>query len=103
MEFDAKNVTKELLIWLRNWFLENGKDCNAILGISGGKDSTVTAALCVEALGKDRVYGLMLPNGKQKDITDSYRVCEHLGINSSNISTHFLPSSLVISLLYLSK
>ena len=45
--FDEKKVTKELLEWLRNWFNENGRDCNAIIGISGGKDSTVTAALCV--------------------------------------------------------
>ena len=82
-EFDAKKVTKELLIWLRNWFLENGKDCNAIIGISGGKDSTITAALCVEALGKDRVYGVMMPNGEQKDISDSIRVCELLDIKNT--------------------
>ena len=81
-EFDAKKVTKELLKWLRDWFEVNGKGCNAVLGISGGKDSTVTAALCVEALGKDRVIGVMMPNGEQKDISDSIRVCELLNIKN---------------------
>ena len=81
-EFDAKKVTKELLIWLRDWFEINGKGCNAVLGISGGKDSTVTAALCVEALGKDRVIGVMMPNGEQKDISDSIRVCDLLDIKN---------------------
>lgn len=81
--FDEKKITKELLLWLKNWFEENGKNCNAILGISGGKDSTVAAALCVEALGKDRVYGVMMPNGEQKDINDSIRVCNLLGIKNT--------------------
>jgi NAD+ synthase len=81
--FDEKKVTKELLIWLRNWFEENGKGCNAILGISGGKDSTVAAALCVKALGKDRVYGVMMPDGEQKDISDSIRVCKILDIQNT--------------------
>ena len=86
MKFDEKKVTKELLEWLRDWFLKNGKDCNAILGISGGKDSTVTAALCVEALGKNRVIGVLMPNGEQKDISDSHRVCKLLGIQNVTIN-----------------
>lgn len=69
-----------LVDWLRKWFDENGKDCNAIVGISGGKDSTVVAALCVEALGADRVIGVLMPNGIQKDIDDSYEVIKYLGI-----------------------
>ena len=81
--FDEKKVTKELLVWLKDWFEVNGKGCNAIIGISGGKDSTVTAALCVEALGKDRVYGVMMPNGGQKDISDSIRVCDLLQIKNT--------------------
>jgi len=85
-DFDEKKVTKELLIWLREWFLKNGKGCNAILGISGGKDSTVAAALCVKALGKNRVIGVMMPNGEQKDISDSKRVCELLDIQSITIN-----------------
>ena len=84
--FDEKKVTKELLEWLRAWFIENGKDCNAVIGISGGKDSTVTAALCVEALGKDRVIGVMMPNGMQADITDSIKVCEVLGIKNYTVN-----------------
>ena len=85
-KFDEKKVTKELIIWLREWFEKNGKNCNAILGISGGKDSTVTAALCVKALGKERVIGIMMPNGNQKDINDSIRVCELLDIKNITIN-----------------
>ena len=84
--FDEKKVTKELMIWLRNWFNENGKDCNAIIGISGGKDSTVTAALCAKALGKDRVIGVMMPNGYQADIADSKKVCDFLDIKNITIN-----------------
>ena len=84
--FNAKKVTEELIIWLRNWFLNNGKDCNAVIGISGGKDSTVVAALAVAALGKERVIGVMMPNGEQKDISDSIRVCEFLGIRNITIN-----------------
>lgn len=80
--FDAKIAAKECVQWIKNWFEENGKGCNAVIGISGGKDSTVAAALCVEALGKDRVYGIMMPNGYQSDIADAKRVIKHLGIRS---------------------
>lgn len=85
-EFDEKKVTKELLIWLRNWFEANGKGCNAVLGISGGKDSTVAAALCAKALGKDRVIGVLMPNGIQSDISDSRRVCNILDIPNVTIN-----------------
>ncbi len=84
--FDEKKVTKELLVWLRDWFEKNGKGCNAVLGISGGKDSSIAAALCVKTLGKDRVIGVLMPNGKQKDIGDSYRVCELLDIRNITIN-----------------
>ena len=84
--FNEKEVTKELLIWLRDWFEKNGKGCNAILGISGGKDSSVAAALCVKALGKERVIGVMMPNGEQKDISDSIRVCNLLDIRNITIN-----------------
>lgn len=78
--FDAKKVKNELIQWIRDWFEKNGPTCNAVIGISGGKDSTVVAALCVEALGKDRVIGVLLPQGTQSDIDDSYNVVRHLGI-----------------------
>lgn len=83
--FDAKDTKNKLIAWIRNWFKENGRDCNAIIGISGGKDSSVCAALCVEALGKDRVVGVLMPNLKQDDIADSYQLVEHLGIKSFTI------------------
>ncbi len=85
-DFDEKKVTKELLLWLKNWFEENGKDCNAVLGISGGKDSTVAAALCVKALGKERVIGVLMPNGEQNDISDSHKVCKLLDIRNITIN-----------------
>lgn len=83
--FDAKDTTSKLIEWIRGWFEENGKDCNAVIGISGGKDSSVCAALCVEALGKDRVIGVLMPNLKQDDIADSYQLVEHLGIKSFTV------------------
>ena len=79
-QFDAKAATEQCVVWIRDFFEANGRDCNAVLGISGGKDSTVAAALCVEALGKDRVIGVLMPNGEQADIDCSYKICKHLGI-----------------------
>ena len=78
--FNAKQVKDDLVKWIQKWFEENGPDCKAVIGISGGKDSSVVAALCVEALGKDRVIGVMMPNGVQHDIDMSKKVIDHLGI-----------------------
>ena len=85
-KFNVKEVTEGAINWIREWFEENGKGCNVVLGVSGGKDSTVVAKLCVEALGADRVIGVMMPCGVQKDISDSIRVCEHLGIKNYTIN-----------------
>jgi NAD+ synthase len=85
-EFDAKKIKEELIKWVRDWFEENGKGCNAVIGISGGKDSTVTAALMVEALGKDRVIGVLMPNGIQADISDSKKVVEFLDIKNITVN-----------------
>ncbi len=82
---DILKVKQDCIAWIRNYFDENGKDCNAVIGISGGKDSTITAALCVEALGADRVIGVLMPYHRQKDIADAYRVVEHLGIQKYEI------------------
>ena len=79
-EFNAIEVKDRCVEWIRDFFEENGKGCNAIVGISGGKDSSIVAALCVEALGKDRVMGVLMPNGEQSDISYSYFLCENLGI-----------------------
>lgn len=83
--FDAKTVKNEVVQWIAEWFNENGKDCNAVIGISGGKDSSVVAALCTEALGKDRVIGVLMPNHIQDDIEYSHVLCEHLGIKNYTV------------------
>ena len=80
MKFNVEAATEGIVKWIQNWFKENGKGCNAVIGISGGKDSTVCAGLLVKALGKDRVIGVLMPNGEQADISDSYKICEFLGI-----------------------
>lgn len=77
---DIKKTKEELVQWIYRFFQENGEGCNAIVGISGGKDSSVVAALCVEALGKDRVIGVLMPNGQQSDIEFSYELVKSLGI-----------------------
>ena len=80
---DREKLTKAMngcIEWIREFFEENGKGCNAVLGISGGKDSSVVAALLVEALGKDRVIGVLMPNGEQADIDMAKLLVNHLGI-----------------------
>lgn len=74
-----EKLTENVIQWIKNYF-ENNPDGKVICGISGGKDSTIVAALCVKALGADRVIGVLMPNRVQKDIEDSYRVCDYLGI-----------------------
>ena len=78
--FDALKVKNECIEWIREFFKNNGPDCNAVVGISGGKDSSVAAALCVEALGKDRVIGVLMPQGEQHDIDMAYLLVNTLGI-----------------------
>ena len=80
-----------------NWIKEQFKDIpdgKAIIGISGGKDSTIAAALCVKALGADRVVGVLMPQGAQNDINDSREVCEHLGIYHMEINIGYVCSHL---------
>lgn len=84
--FDAVKVKNECVQWIREFFEENGRDCNAVVGISGGKDSSVAAALCVEALGKDRVVGVLMPCGQQHDIDMAYLLVNHLGIKYYEIN-----------------
>lgn len=88
MNKDIKQIHKECVEWIRNWFAENGPDCKAVVGISGGKDSTIVAALCVEALGADRVIGVLMPNDKQNDIDDARNVCKILEIQNIEYDIH---------------
>lgn len=78
--FSAREVKDACVQWIKDWFEINGNGCNAVVGISGGKDSSVVAALCVEALGKDMVIGVLMPNHEQSDISASYKLVDHLGI-----------------------
>ena len=78
--FDAERVKNECVEWIRRFFEENGPGCNAVVGISGGKDSSIVAALCAEALGKDRVIGVLMPCGEQADIDMAKLLVRHLGI-----------------------
>lgn len=80
--FDAKKVTEACVKWIQDFFEENGRGCNAVIGISGGKDSSVAAALCAKALGTDRVIGVLMPCGEQHDIDCAHMLVEHLGIKS---------------------
>lgn len=84
--FDAKRVKDACVQWIRDFFEENGKGCNAVVGISGGKDSSIAAALCVEALGKDRVIGVLMPQGQQHDIDMAYLLVNHLGIRHYEVN-----------------
>lgn len=84
--FDAKKAADSCVKWIRDWFGENGKHCNAVVGISGGKDSTVVAALCAKALGPKHVMGVMLPNGEQPDINDSREIIDFLCINGIELN-----------------
>lgn len=84
--FDAKKTKDEIVTWIRNYFRKNGSDCNAVIGMSGGKDSTIVAALCCEALGKDRVFGVIMPNTAMKDSDIAVEICEYLDIDYMDIN-----------------
>ncbi len=83
---NPKKTKDEIVEWIREYFKENGPSCSAVIGISGGKDSSVAAALCAEALGKDRVIGVLMPNGEQSDIQDARDLVKAVGIPSVEIN-----------------
>ena len=87
-KFDVKKATDGCIAWIQDWFEKNGKGCNVIIGISGGKDSSVVAALCCKALGKERVFGVLMPDGEQCDIDYSHDLCEFLEIDNIVVDIH---------------
>ena len=88
--FNAEEQKNKVVQWIKDWFDKNGKECEAVIGISGGKDSTVVAALCAEALGKNRVRGVIMPNDAMPDFNYAQEVinflrikCDHINIRAS--------------------
>lgn len=96
--FDATKIKQDCVQWIRDFFEANGPDCNAVVGISGGKDSSVVAALCVEALGRDRVIGVLMPQGSQQDIDMAYKLVNHLGIRRFEVNIKAAVDSLLASM-----
>ena len=84
--FDVEKTTRDCVEWIRKFFEENGPGCNAVVGISGGKDSSTVAALCVSALGRERVIGVLMPCGEQHDIDMARLLVEHLGIKHFEVN-----------------
>ena len=80
--FDVEKNVERIKEFIKDYFVNNATpNTRAVIGISGGKDSTVAAALLVSAIGEDRVVGVLMPQDNQKDIDDSYEVCDILGIH----------------------
>lgn len=88
-------MKERIIAWIRDYFEKNGKNCKAVIGLSGGKDSSVCAALLVEALGKDRVVGVLMPQGVQHDIAVSRALADYLGIKRYEINIGEVYKSLV--------
>ena len=96
--FDSAKTKDDVINWISDYFEKNGADCNAVIGISGGKDSSVTAALCAQALGARRVFGVLMPQGDQHDIGYSHNLVDHLGIKHTVINIKETVDSLLASL-----
>ena len=96
--FDAAKVKNDIVEWIRDFFEKNGKGCNAVIGISGGKDSSITAALCALALGRERVIGVLMPNGVQADIDCAKMLVEHLKIKHYTVNVKAAIDGLVSAL-----
>ncbi len=80
-QFDRDEVKNKIVAWIKDWFSINGNESPAVVAISGGKDSSVVAALCALALGREKVYGVLMPQGEQHDIDASMDLVKHLGID----------------------
>ena len=95
--FDAEKIKEKIIQWVRDYFNENGKDCCAVIGISGGKDSSIAAAICAQALGPRKVIGVLMPCGVQHDIGYSQEIAVHLGIKYYTINIKDSVDSLIKS------
>ena len=84
-EFNVEKQTKQLIEYTREWFNKFGTDTRAVIGISGGKDSSVTAAVLKEAIGAERIRAIIMPNGEMSDLDDAKLLVEHLGLTSEII------------------
>lgn len=80
----TKNVVHDLIGWIRDWFIQSGSK-TAVIGMSGGKDSTIAAALLVQAIGADHVFGILMPQGGQ-GLNDADLICDHLGIRHTTVN-----------------
>ena len=99
MNFDANKVKDQLIQGIRDWFDKNGKGCKAVLGLSGGKDSTIVAALCAEALGKENVIGVAIPD-KGQGWNDADEIAEYLGIQFKHVSIDRITEQIRFDLYY---
>ncbi len=91
---NPKETKNAIIEWIREYFKTNGANFSAVIGISGGKDSTIVAALCKEALGADKVIGVLMPDGVQADIQDSIDIVKHLGIKHYTVDISACTSAL---------
>jgi len=85
-EFDAKKTADSLVENTRAFLKDALREPKVVLGISGGKDSAIAATICARAIGAENVLGVMMPNGQQRDISDSINVCESLGIRHTTVN-----------------
>lgn len=80
-----KTLTRNVVNWTKT-ILEKNHQTKVVVGISSGKDSSVVAAICAKAIGPENVIGVMMPNGEQKDIADSQKLINFLGIKSTTVN-----------------
>lgn len=97
-QFNPQEMKEKCVAWIREFFEKNGPDCNAVVGISGGKDSSIVAALCVEALGKERVLGVLMPCGVQADIEMAQKLVNHLDIKNYEVNVEAAVTGLLNAL-----
>ncbi|MBQ5676540.1 MAG: NAD(+) synthase [Lachnospiraceae bacterium] len=97
-QFNPQEMKEKCVAWIREFFEKNGPDCNAVVGISGGKDSSIVAALCVEALGKERVIGVLMPCGVQADIEMAQKLVNHLDIKNYEVNVEAAVTGLLNAL-----